>query len=273
MAPVDSGLKEAIWLLLEITSHQQPGQTIHSDFIIRKFPKINEVELLNAIGALVQDGKISVKASSVDAHGNATAYHIRILGQAAPPDPADLKSSPADFAVGFGDTKVAESGRETRTPEPPKKVGLTVEGGKIGITPDTGGAKEEPRPDTASGAAARTGACLARDGSQSAGRKRKPKNTLPTKWPHSSPNLPRRQPSRKRTRSNSSTSSRYLMAMFQSADAESFTTPIAKLASLKRRVDLVAPELVPDYILLCQNGIARLAGTGLNPTCTSTNEP
>lgn len=259
MPPVDTGLKDAIWLLLEITSHQQPGQTIHSDFIIRKFPKINEVELLNAIGALVQDGKISVKASSVDAHGNATAYHIRILGQAAPPDPADLKSSPADFAVGFGDTKVAESGRESRAPEPPKKVGLSVEGGKIGITPDTGGAKEEPRPDTDPEPPPER-VLLGTGRIAIGGAQEEAEEHFADEVASFFAELASAPTIKEEDKKQLIDQLAVLMAMFQSADAESFTTPIAKLASLKRRVDLVAPELVPDYILLCQTALRAWLG-------------
>lgn len=258
MAYVDSGLKEAIWLLLEITAHQQPGQTIHSDFVIRKFPKINEIELLNAIGALVQEGKISVKASSVDAHGNATAYHIRILGGAAAPDAADIKPTASDYSVGFGDMKVAESGRP-KAPLPPVKPASMVDSGKVGITPDTGGMKEEPRPDNPTDLPAErvlvgTGR-LAIDGAQE-----QAEEHFADEVASFFAELASAPTIKEEDKKQLIDQLAVLMAMFQSADAESFTTPIAKLAALKTRVHIVAPELVPDYILLCQTALRAWLG-------------
>ena len=259
MPPVDHGLKEAVWLLLEITSHQQPGQTIHSDFIIRKFPKINEIELLNAIGALVQEGKISVKASSVDAHGNATAYHIRILGQAAPPDQADIKATPSDYSVGFGETKVAESGRPTPPTEAPNKPASLVDTGKVGITPDTGGMKEEARPKIDSDTPVErvllgTGR-VAIDGAQE-----QAEEHFADEVASFFAELASAPTIKEEDKKQLIDQLAVLMAMFQSADAESFSTPIAKLASLKTKVQLVAPELVPDYILLCQTALRAWLG-------------
>lgn len=258
MPPVDSGLKEAVWLLLEITSHHQPGQTIHSDFVIRKFPKINEIELLNAIGALVQEGKISVKASSVDAHGNATAYHIRILGASAP-DPGDIKATASDYSVGFGDTKVADSERVTQAPEPPKKPVSMADSGKVGVSPDTGGMKEVPRPDSDTVLPAErvllgTGR-LAIDGAQEQAEEHFA-DEVASFFAElaSAPTI--KEDDKKQLIDQLAV----LMAMFQSADAESFTTPIAKLAALKTRVHIVAPELVPDYILLCQTALRAWLG-------------
>lgn len=259
MSPVDSGLKEAIWLLLEITAHQQPGQTIHSDFIIRKFPKINEIELLNAIGALVQEGKISVKASSVDAHGNATAYHIRILGGAAGPDASDVKATPSDYSVGFGDMKVAESGRAAQIPMPPEKPASMVDSGKVGVTPDTGGMQEVPRPESDTGAPEErvllgTGR-LAIDGAQE-----QAEEHFADEVASFFAELASAPTVKEEDKKQLIDQLAVLMAMFQSADAESFTTPIAKLAALKTRVHIVAPELVPDYILLCQTALRAWLG-------------
>ena len=259
MPPVDSGLKDAVWLLLEITSHQQPGQTIHSDFVIRKFPKINEIELLNAIGALVQEGKISVKASSVDAHGNATAYHIRILGAAPAPDQADIKATASDYSVGFGDTKVADSRRPTQSPKAPEKPVSMVDTGKVGITPDTGGMKEESRPETDSELPAErvllgTGR-IAIDGAQE-----QAEEHFADEVASFFAELASAPTIKEEDKKQLIDQLAVLMAMFQSADAESFTTPIAKLASLKTKVHLVAPELVPDYILLCQTALRAWLG-------------
>jgi hypothetical protein len=259
MPPIDTGLKEAIWLLLEITSHQQPGQTIHSDFVIRKFPKINEIELLNAIGGLVEDGKITVKASSVDAHGNATAYHIRTRGQEAPSSGAAPRGAPTDFAVGFGDTQVASSERATKEPEPPKKIGLTVEGGKIGIKPDTSGVKEELRP-AADPHAPEERVVIGTGRAAFDGAQEQAEEHFADEVASFFAELASAPSINDEDKRQLIDQLAVLMAMFQSADAESFTTPIAKLASLKTRVHLVAPELVPDYILLCQTALRAWLG-------------
>lgn len=259
MPPVDSGLKEAVWLLLEITSHQQPGQTIHSDFIMRKFPKINEIELLNAIGALVQEGKITVKASSVDAHGNATAYHIRIVGQEAPPPGAEPIGGVADYSVGFGGTRAAASERATKEPEPPKKVGLTVEGGKVGISPDTGGLKEQPRPAEEKPSTEERVTIAAKGTAISAAQDEAEAHFADEVASFFS-ELASAPTIKEEDKKALIDQLAVLMAMFQSADSESFTTPIAKLASLKAKVHFVAPELVPDYILLCQTALRAWLG-------------
>jgi hypothetical protein len=260
MAHVDSGLKEAIWLLLEITSHQQPGQTIHSDFVIRKFPKINEIELLNAIGGLVQEGKITVKASSVDAHGNATAYHIRMKGQEAPPAGAEPSGGVADYSVGFGGTKTASTERATKEPEPPKKVGLSVEGGKIGITPDTGGAREVARPAAEEPRLPQERVTIGPDESGSGAAQQQAEEHFADEVASFFSELASAPTIKEEDKKALIDQLAVLMAMFQSADAEAFTTPIAKLASLKARVHLVAPELVPDYILLCQTALRAWLG-------------
>lgn len=259
MPPVDSGLKDAIWLLLEITAQQQPGQTIHSDFVIRKFPKVNEIELLNSIGALVKEEKISVKASSVDAHGNATAYHIRILGQAAGPDQADIKATASDYSVGFGDTKVADSGRAVQAPMTPKQPATGGMGSTVGVSPDTGGMKEVPPPQSDTQLPAErvllgTGR-VAIDGAQE-----QAEEHFADEVASFFAELASAPTIKEEDKKQLIDQLAVLMAMFQSADAESFTTPIAKLASLKTKVHLVAPELVPDYILLCQTALRAWLG-------------
>lgn len=257
MSPVDSGLKEAVWLLLEITSHQQPGATIHSDFVIRRFPKVNEGDLINTIGELVKDGKITVKASSVDAHGNPTAYHIRIKGQEQTANSQVVGG--AEFSVGFGGTKVADSARSTTTPEPPKKVGLDIAGGKVSITPDTGGAKEQPRPDTAP--AQPTESVLLGTGRVAAdSAQEQAEEHFADEVASFFAELSAAPTAREEDKKQLIDQLAVLMAMFQSADAESFTTPIAKLAALKTKVHLIAPELVPDYILLCQTALRAWLG-------------
>ena len=258
MPPVDTGLKEAVWLLLEITSHQQPGQTIHSDFVVRKFPKINEIELLNAIGALVQEGKITVKASSVDAHGNATAYHIRIVGAPAPSASSDSVPSGSGYSVGFGDTKVADSAPpKAKLPEPPEKPASMVDSGKVGVSPDTGGLKEVPRPESGL-PAERVVIGSARASNDSA--QEQAEEHFADEVASFFAELAAAPSVKDEDKKQLIDQLAVLMAMFQSADAESFTTPIAKLATLKTRVHLVAPELVPDYILLCQTALRAWLG-------------
>lgn len=102
-------LKEAVWELLQEYARKDPSMTIHSDLVIRKFPKVNEQELINAIGELILDGRITAKSATVDAYGNATAFHMRVRG--APDRPAEASKPPksgiSDFSIGFGDTKAA----------------------------------------------------------------------------------------------------------------------------------------------------------------------
>ncbi len=255
MPPVDSGLKEAVWLLLEITSHQQPGATIHSDFVIRKFPKINEIELMNAIGALVQEGKITVKASSVDAHGNATAYHIRMKGQehATPVAPP----LPPEYAVGFGDTPVAGTSTPTRKAAPPSNEPPPAPS-QVSIAPDTGGLKEVPHPDSEPSQSERV--VVAAKGATVDTAQEQAEEHFADEVASFFAELAAAPTSREEDKKQLIDQLAVLMAMFQSADAESFTTPIAKLASLKTKVHLIAPELVPDYILLCQTALRAWLG-------------
>ena len=51
-----------------------------------------------------------------------------------------------------------------------------------------------------------------------------------------------------------------LVAMFQSDETEIFTTPINKLAAIKRRVQVVAPALVNDFVLLMQTAMRSWLG-------------
>lgn len=259
MPPIDPGLKEAVWLLLEITAHQQPGQTIHSDFIVRKFPKVHETDILNTVGALVKDGKITVKASSVDAHGGATAYHIRVKGFEDVPAGTTPAHPSTEFAVGFGDTKVADSDREKKATEPPRKVGLSIKDEKVDIRPDTGGAKEEPRPpDQTAHPDERvllgTGRIALSRGQQEADQ------NFADEVASFFAELEAAPTSRESEKRDLIDQVAVLMAMFQSADAENFTTPVAKLAALKTKVNSLAPELVPDYVLLCQTALRAWLG-------------
>ena len=58
-------LKTAVWQVLEqYAKHEESGGSIHSDLVIRKFPQVNEIELINAVGELVEDGLITVKAAT-----------------------------------------------------------------------------------------------------------------------------------------------------------------------------------------------------------------
>jgi len=257
--PIDQALKDAVWLLLEITSQQQPDTTIHSDLIIRKFPKINEIELINVVGALAQEGKITLKASSVDAHGNATAYHIRVREVPGKPKAPAPEQSRVAFDVGFGGNAAASSERATTPPAEPKRVGLNIEGGKIDITPDTGKVSPQPAPNDLE----ITGPISVPMGTGRIVIDRAQTNADDafaeevTSFFAELQAYPVRDGEAKKDLTDQLT---VIMAMFSSVDVESFTTPISKLATLKNRVQLLAPELVPDYIMLMQSAVRAWLG-------------
>lgn len=257
MPVVDSGLKDAVWLMLEITSHQQPGAAIHSDFVIRRFPKLNQSDLLDAIKALVDEGKITVKASSVDADGRATAYHIRMKGQ------EHLSQEPAvvggpEFTVGLGASSSILANAAIKTPETPKPVGLTTDSGKIALAKESMESDEAP---TGAGADSRPGQRADNVAEpDTADAQQQAEEHFADEVGSFFAEIASAPTSREEDKRQLIDQLAVIMAMFQSADAESFTTPIAKLASLKTKVHLVAPELVPDYILLCQTALRAWLG-------------
>jgi hypothetical protein len=257
--PIDQALKDAVWLLLEITSQQQPDTTIHSDFVIRKFPKTNEIELINAIGALAQEGKITLKASSVDAHGNATAYHIRVRDLGGKPKAPPPEQSRVAYNVGFGGPAAASSERATTPPEERKRVGLNIEGGKIDILPDTGKIAPQPPPKDPADSGPHsvtigTGRIVIDKAQVQA------EDNFAEEVTSFFAELQAYPVSDGEAKKELMDQLAVIMAMFSSVDIESFTTPISKLATLKQRVQHLAPELVPDYIMLMQSAVRAWLG-------------
>jgi len=77
---------------------------------------------------------VTGKASAVDPYGNPTAFHLRLrdqkdkLGASKPP-----RGGLGEFAVGFGDTEVSSSQRETEAPKPPDKAKMNIKDDSIGV--------------------------------------------------------------------------------------------------------------------------------------------
>jgi hypothetical protein len=256
-------LKEAVWELLQGYARRDPSMTIHSDLVIRKFPKVNEQELINAIGELILDGRITAKSATVDAYGNATAFHMRVRG--APDRPAEESKPPksgiSDFSIGFGDTKATTSKRETEEPKPPKKVGMTIRDDKIGVgfgvdeegPPATRSVPPEEHPE--------------RETVTVAGKKEAYNAWQQEAEQHFADEvasffaeLDMAEASDPAVKKHLTDQLMVLIAMFQSDETASFATPISKLAGLKQRVEQVAPELVNDYILLIQTAVRAWLG-------------
>jgi len=266
---VEPELKDAVWQVLESYAKKDPSMTIHSDLVIRKFPQVNEIELINAIGELLAEGKITTKAATVDAHGNATAYHIRVRGLEE--RPGGLSEPPrggaGSFSVGFGDTKAATSQRETEPPvvseaEPPpgpRKVGLTIKDGKIDIGPDTKGLREQERPPEDEGRERVKVSVGGLKEAASAMQEEAEQNFADevASFFAELQAYPARDEDAKKELIDQLA---VLMAMFQSADAGSFSTPIGKLGVLKIKVKHVAPDLVNDFVLLVQTGVRAWLG-------------
>lgn len=249
--PVDPGLKEAVWLLLEITAHQQPDQSIHSDFIVRKFPKINESEIFSALRELVQAGRLTLKASSLDDHGNATAYRIRLKGQEHVPDPPP---PPVTAATGVRTGNDSPSVHLTRTAAPTPTPMASVAGDAVSATATL---EADPVVDTAAPAAtpAPVNETAASDDAQELAEQHFA-DEVSAFFAELSAVRSANEEAKKQLIDQLAV----LMAMFQSADAENFTTPIAKLASFKTKVHVIAPDLVSNYILLCQTALRAWLG-------------
>lgn len=258
---VDPDLKDAVWQVLEEYAKRDPSMSIHSDLVIRKFPQVNELELINAVGELLEDGKITVKAATVDAHGNATAYHIRVRGLEERPrglsEPP--RSGMGQFGVGFGGTEAASSTRATEPPPGPRKVGLTIKDDKIGVGFGSGGVKEEERPPS-DDKPERVNVSVGGLKASHAAMQQEAEENFADEVASFFAELqahPARDEDAKRELTDQLM---LLMAMFQSADAASFSTPMNKLAALKTRVKQVAPDLLNDFVLLVQTGVRAWLG-------------
>lgn len=258
MPAIDSGLKDAVWLLLEITAHQQPGAVIHSEFVLRRFPKINESDLMGTIGALVEEGRITVKASSVDADGRATAYHIRMKGQEHLAKDPVVVGGPGT-TVGIGASSSIIAGATAKSTELAKPVGLTTDSGKIAIAAEAGDSDDVIESTTESPTASEH-VVVASKAAEMDDAQQQAEEHFADEVGSFFAQLASASTVREEDKRQLIDQLAVVMAMFQSADVESFTTPIAKLASLKAKVHLVAPELVPDYIMLCQTALRAWLG-------------
>lgn len=248
--PVDPGLKEAVWLLLEITAHQQPGQSIHSDFIVRKFPKISESEIFSALRELVQEGRLTLKASSLDDHGNATAYRIRLKGQEYVPDPPP----PVTAAKGDKAANESPSVHVARAAAPTPTPVAAVAGDAPSATATM---EADPVADTVTTAvtpAPMVETVVSDDAQELA------EQHFADEVSAFFAELSAVRGANEEAKKQLIDQLAVLMAMFQSADAENFTTPIAKLASFKTKVHVIAPDLVSNYILLCQTALRAWLG-------------
>lgn len=261
---VDPDLKDAVWQVLEQYANFAPDQSIHSDLIMRKFPMVNEQELINAIGELMEDGKLTLKASAQDAHGNATAYHIRVRGIQDRPGGASKppRSGVGEFDIGFGGTSAASSRRATEEPKKPEKVELKVKDDKMavgfGVDKD-----EEDKPDRISvkvGGPSATGGKVAGGDEDAETAISDADQVFADEAASFFAELAMadtRDEDAKRALMDQLT---VLTAMFQSGETDSFSTPINKLAALKHKVKAVAPDLVGDYVVLMQSAVRAWLG-------------
>jgi hypothetical protein len=256
-------LKEAVWGLLQEYARKDPAMTIHSDIVIRKFPKVNEQELINAIGELILDGRISAKSATVDAYGNATAFHMRVRGGGDHPTEASKppRSGISDFSVGFGDTKAATSQRETEELKPPKKVGMHIKDDKIGV--GFGVDDQPPAPPRAvlpEERPERVNVSLGGKKEAYAAWQEEAEQHFADEVASFFAELDMAEASDPAAKKHLTDQMMVLIAMFQSEETVAFATPISKLAALKTRVEQVAPELANDYILLIQTAVRAWLG-------------
>jgi len=245
---VHPDLKDAVWQVIEDYCTRSTDGGVHSDLIMRKFPQINEQELINAIGELIVEGKVTGKASSVDPYGNATAFHLRLRdpkdrpGQTASKPP---RGGVGEFDIGFGDTKTASSSRETAEPKKPERVGMDIRDNKV----DVGFGVDAEKPDRLE-VKLGSDAPVGKDAMQA-----EAEANFEDAVTSFFGELQMVEASDDEAKSKLTEQLMLLMAMFNSKDVDSFTTPINKLAALKGRVKHIAPELVGDYILLIQTAV------------------
>jgi hypothetical protein len=251
-------LKDAVLQVLEDEAKRAKTSSIHSDLIIRKFPQVNEQELINAIGELIVDGAVTAKASSVDAYGTPKAFHIHVRGvderPGAPSQPP--RSGVGEFNVGFGGTTTASSRRATEEPEKPRKVGLKIKDDKI----DVGFSVDEPPKQPAK---TEPSAPKPERLSVSMGGKKEAPSDMQDKAEQAFEEeltsffseLQVAAVADEDAKKELTDQLMLLMAMFKTGEVEAFATPINKLAVFKSRVKRVVPDLVNDYILLVQAAV------------------
>jgi hypothetical protein len=260
---VDPNLKDAVWQVLEDYAKRSPSTAIHSDLVIRKFPQVNEQELINAIGELIVDGSITAKAATVDAHGSATAFHIKVRGvDERPGGPSKPpRGGVGEFDVGFGGTTAASSRRATEEPKPPRKVGMEIKDDKIGVG---FGVEEEPKRPTdeppPEEKQERVNVSVTGKKEAYAAMQEEAERHFEEEMSSFFAELQMADSPDEDAKKQLTDQLMMLVAMFQSGEVDSFTTPLNKLAALKARVKRVAPELVGDYILLMQTAVRAWLG-------------
>ena len=257
---VDPDLKDAVWQVLEDYARRSPSTPIHSDLVMRKFPMVNEQELINAIGELIVDGSITAKSASVDAYGNAKSFHIRVRGvderpggQSRPP-----RGGVGEFGIGFGDTTAASSRRATEEPKPPRKAGMEIKDDKIGV--GFGVDEPAPRPSAPEERHDRLSVSMGGKKEAHAGMQEESERNFEEELSSFFGELQMASVSDEDAKKQLTDQLMMLMAMFQAGEVDSFATPINKLAALKGRVKRVAPDLVGDYVLLIQTAVRAWLG-------------
>jgi hypothetical protein len=256
-------LKDAVWQVLEQAArHQESGGTVHSDYIIRKFPQVNEIELINAIGELVEDGKVTVKAATIDAHGNATAYHIHVRDAGDRPDaPPTRGPRIASGSVGFGPGS-GPPPPEQKPPadEPKKSADRAVEQASrvsVGFGGDQPALSKQPPPDDRSD---RVNVSVPGTVDKRSAMQMEAEQNFADEMASFFAELEMAETSDPDARDELTNQLMVLMAMFQMGETRDFTTPINKLAALKTRVAHVVPDLVGDYVLLVQTAVRAWLG-------------
>ena len=257
---VDPDLKDAVWQVLEDYAKRSPATPIHSDLVMRKFPQVNEQDLINAIGELIVDGTITAKSAAVDAYGNATKFHIRVRGADERPggETQPPRGGVGEFGVSFGDTTAASSKRATEEPKPPRKADIDIRDTKI----DVGfGVDEPPQKKTPTEERdERISVSVSGKKEAYAAMQEESERNFEEELTSFFGELQMAETTDEDAKQQITEQLMMLMAMFQSGEVASFTTPLNKLAALKGRVKRVAPELVGDYILLIQTAVRAWLG-------------
>lgn len=257
---VDPDLKDAVWQVLEDYAKRSPGNPIHSDLIMRKFPMVNEQELINAIGELIVEGTVTAKSASVDAYGNPKSFHIRVRevderpgGQSKPP-----RGGVGEFGIGFGETTAASSRRATEEPPPPRKPAPDLRDTKIdvGFGVDEPPRRPAPPDDRQERVSVSTGGTRSAHESMQEEAERNFEEELASFFGE----LQMASASDEDAKKELTDQLMMVMAMFQAGEVNSFSMPINKLAALKGKIQRVVPDLVKDYILLVQTAVRAWLG-------------
>jgi hypothetical protein len=138
-------------------------------------------------------------------------------------------------------------------------VGLTIKDDALSIRPDTGGMREQERPSEEPGRD-RLSVSAGGAGDRHAAAQEEAEQNFADEVASFFAELQMHPSHDENAKKELLDQLMFLMAMFQSADAVTFTTPVGKLAALKARVKQVAPDLVNDFVLLAQTGLRAWLG-------------